>query len=1448
MATSELNQFLEDVDEKVLECTICSKRLQNPKSLKCLHSFCLACLKYLVKVKGKLTCPICSKSYPLPEGGLQKLPPSTFINNLLETIEQLSERNQKKCVCKKEKLEYYCQECRQYLCSSCSDHHKDFRFFANHKLHSVEDVRSMSLIQKASLHPPQCLLHSKPFEFYCKSCKIPICGNCTIMDHKEWKGKHKPIRISEAFQAFKETSATLEKAADHCKNKLQDCLQLVIKNGTELGKSKETCLRDIKKHVRVMIKKIEENGEKIKTEVETIYKEKKKVNDEQISELKKTISDINTKLIFLNQLLKSNEATAMQSSETVITALKDRIKILPKTDPNDDGEIKFHKHQNSLLQQCDIGYILHSHMRAADCFTLLGEESVSQGQEIVFKVIKTDKCEIQANQLMATWTQPTGETNIIQVQEDQTGDYIVTKKCLRPGVCKLGVSTYGKPIKQSPMTVNVEKKRLVNTIQVPVIYDHVRDVVQCEDDCLLVSCRKNEILKYKQSGLYIDKVTLPQGVQVNRMFKMKNGNIAFSDLGNKCIKECNMNGQVVRSIGQGELLNPSGIHVDEANNVVYVGDWDLNYVFMFDYDDKMKKQIGSKSNHENKISRVFDVTLTNQGNLLILHYKNQGLQLFDNEGRFLKVLVETGCENDNVWGPRGVAVDEDENIIISSDHKLQLFSSDGTFIKRIDKPEDGIGKPYGVCIISHHPRRVAVASDHDKSVKIFNYCLTENRKEFYFKMATRELNQFLEDVDEKVLECTICFSRLQNPKSLNCLHSFCFECLENWVKVKGILTCPTCSKSYPFPEGGLQKLPPNTFINNLLETIEQLPERDQKKCVCKKGKSEYYCQECRQYLCSACSDHHKDFRLFANHKLHSVENLRSMSPTQKALLHTPQCLLHTKPLEFYCTSCKIPICVNCTIMNHKEWEGKHKPISISEAFQTFKETSATLEEAAQQCKNKLQDCLKVVIENDTKLGQSKDTCLRDIDMHVQVMIRKMEENGDKIKIEVETIYKQKKKANDVQIDELKATISYINTKLSFLNQLLKSDEATAMQSSETVITALKDRIKVLPKTESDDGEMKFHEHQHSLFQQRDIGYISHMRAADYFTLKWEESVSQDQKFVVKVIKTDECEIQANQLKATWTQPAGETNITQVQQDENGDYFVTGKCSSPGVCKLDVSINGKPIKQSPMTVKIEKEGIVNTINVPLPTIIVKDIVKCEDDCLLVSCGENEILKYRQSGENIGKVTLLQGVRVNRMFKMKNGNIAFSDVGNECIIVCNMNGQVAQSIGHGILKIPSGIHVDDISNVVFVGDWYSDYVFMFDFNNENMIKQIGPKSKRKISRAFDVTLTNQGNLLILYYTGLQLFTKEGRFLKVLVETGDENGKVRCPRGVVVDEDDNIIISSEQKLQLFSSDGNFIKRIDKPEDGITDPHGVCIISHYPRRVAVANGFGQNIKIFNY
>ncbi|XP_071955261.1 uncharacterized protein [Antedon mediterranea] len=210
-------------------------------------------------------------------------------------------------------------------------------------------------------------------------------------------------------------------------------------------------------------------------------------------------------------------------------------------------------------------------------------------------------------------------------------------------------------------------------------------VAKCDDDYLLVSFHTNEIYKYNHSGNHVDTILTKQETQVDKMQQMTNGRIAFIDVGYTCIHVCNATGAVIKTIGEGVLQEPHGFHIDESNNVIYVADGG-NGCVMFDLDSgKDLKFISYNEKHA-----YSDVALTKTGKLLVADTLQNEVSLYEDKDKSLKVLINKGDEDGKVWHPHKIVVDEEGNIIIASVGKLQLFSSDGGFLKRINKQEDEI--------------------------------------------------------------------------------------------------------------------------------------------------------------------------------------------------------------------------------------------------------------------------------------------------------------------------------------------------------------------------------------------------------------------------------------------------------------------------------------------------------------------------------------------------------------------------------------------------------------------------------------------------------------------------------------------------------------------------------------------------------------------------------------
>ena len=117
-------------------CPICLELFDNPKSLPCLHAFCLKCLQEYFKDKNpsdEAQCPTCRKKFQIPSDGLDGLQHHFFIQQLVDDRKASSrELDGEPCeVCLQEGDEgsvrtatVYCFDCNQKLCKQCSKPHK----------------------------------------------------------------------------------------------------------------------------------------------------------------------------------------------------------------------------------------------------------------------------------------------------------------------------------------------------------------------------------------------------------------------------------------------------------------------------------------------------------------------------------------------------------------------------------------------------------------------------------------------------------------------------------------------------------------------------------------------------------------------------------------------------------------------------------------------------------------------------------------------------------------------------------------------------------------------------------------------------------------------------------------------------------------------------------------------------------------------------------------------------------------------------------------------------------------------------------------------------------------------------------------------------------------------------------------------------------------------------
>ena len=161
-------------------------------------------------------------------------------------------------------------------------------------------------------------------------------------------------------------------------------------------------------------------------------------------------------------------------------------------------------------------------------------------------------------------------------------------------------------------------------------------------------------------------------------------------------------------------------------------------------------------------------------------------------------------------------------------------------------------------------------------------------------MAQKEMSRL--DRIKAELICSLCLDILTEPRKLDCDHSFCQECLQNYLQrsvqprdsppvqadVAGSeqqpaasLVCPFCKEKTTLPEKGVSGLRHNFKLKSMVDilseeqrekTVQALGKGHKIKChkQCTQHQGEdcvFFCEDCKVLICRIClSDSHKQHK------------------------------------------------------------------------------------------------------------------------------------------------------------------------------------------------------------------------------------------------------------------------------------------------------------------------------------------------------------------------------------------------------------------------------------------------------------------------------------------------------------------------------------------------------------------------------------------------------------
>lgn len=318
---------------------------------------------------------------------------------------------------------------------------------------------------------------------------------------------------------------------------------------------------------------------------------------------------------------------------------------------------------------------------------------------------------------------------------------------------------------------------------------------------------------------------------------------------------------------------------------------------------------------------------------------------------------------------------------------------------------------------------------------------------------------------QELIVCPICLEHFNRPRYLPCLHTYCQECLQDYIaafykKDEGGFLCPTCrsfNRAQISDDTSAKQVASSFPINHLIMTLLDKHELERKEMVChscaKRGKNEsgqFWCYSCSVALCVACGEFHKSLPILADHRIGPIDD--SEDSTFLVFTAHDVCEVHPdKKLEMFCQDHDVACCATCTMVNHRKCETVLTLQDAAKGSKDAKDTDNVVDEIKKLI-GEIDSKVEAFTKDSEKLEKGSEIRREEIQEFSDKVIRHM----DKLKTEFETKVSEDR--------ETKMKIIQERRKVLINMQIMISHCANLLQAAEVKCTKVQ-MLSLIPKIE-----------------------------------------------------------------------------------------------------------------------------------------------------------------------------------------------------------------------------------------------------------------------------------------------------------------------------------------------------------------------------------------------
>ncbi|MBI3399250.1 MAG: 6-bladed beta-propeller, partial [Deltaproteobacteria bacterium] len=150
-----------------------------------------------------------------------------------------------------------------------------------------------------------------------------------------------------------------------------------------------------------------------------------------------------------------------------------------------------------------------------------------------------------------------------------------------------------------------------------------------------------------------------------------------------------------KGAANGQFYEPAGIAV-APDGKIYIVDSENNRVQVFNNDGQFIKIFGTKGRGDGQFRMPFGIAIDADSRLFVTDSKNGRIQVFDKDSSFLYSFGREGSQDGELSYPLAIALDNQERVFVadSGNSRIAVFTTDGIFLDNIGTKGSGADQLY----------------------------------------------------------------------------------------------------------------------------------------------------------------------------------------------------------------------------------------------------------------------------------------------------------------------------------------------------------------------------------------------------------------------------------------------------------------------------------------------------------------------------------------------------------------------------------------------------------------------------------------------------------------------------------------------------------------------------------------------------------------------------------